>query len=320
MSHPTRTVFCRRWAILAGLALAAAAPASWELWAQDASPSAGALPKEAAPLDKAAAASGSKTSASEPETPSPLKRSTGGRIADTMHFTGAGWLMRDSRDREEDCAMLLQALGLKSGQTVCDIGCGNGFYSLKMAQLVGDQGQVIGVDIQQEMLRMLEARAKDENVRNIKLVVGGPDDPRLAESSVDLILLVDVYHEFSYPEQMLRGMRKSLKPGGRIALAEFRLEDRNVPIKLLHKMTKKQILKEFEPNGFRLVEQFDRLPWQHLMFFMRDDDPAAGPAAEPGKQGASGTSSSAAATNAAAPTNSAAAPSSAAAKRNAANK
>ena len=92
---------------------------------------------------------------------------------------------------------------------------------------------------------------------------------------MDLILLVDVYHELSYPEQMLRSIRKSLKPGGRVALAEFRREDRNVPIKLLHKMTKKQILKEFEPNGLRLVEQFDKLPWQHLMFFVRDDDAVA---------------------------------------------
>ncbi len=116
--------------------------------------------------------------------------------------------------------------------------------------------------------------AKEDNIKNIKTVQGTPVDSRLPAASVDLILLVDVYHEFAYPEQMLSAMRKSLKPGGRMALAEFRREDKNVPIKLLHKMTKRQILKEFEPNGFRLVEQFDKLPWQHLMFFTRDDEPA----------------------------------------------
>ncbi len=167
--------------------------------------------------------------------------------------------------------MLLAALCVQPGQVVCDMGCGNGFYSLKLSKLAGDGGQILGVDIQPEMLRMLEDAAKQAGATNVKPIHGTPIDPRLPERGVDLILLVDVYHEFAYPEQMLAAMRKSLKPGGRLALAEFRREDRNVPIKLLHKMTKKQILKEFEPNGFRLVEQFDKLPWQHLMFFVCDD-------------------------------------------------
>lgn len=207
--------------------------------------------------------------------PPPLKAYKGREIAQTMHFEGAPWLTRDSRQREEDCSTLLEALHLKPGQTICDMGCGNGFYTLQMAKLVGDSGQVIGVDIQPEMLHMLEERAKEAGIKNIKTVEGSPVDPRLQPASVDLILLVDVYHEFAYPEQMLAAMRQSLKPGGRLALAEFRREDRNVPIKLLHKMTKKQILKEYEPNGFRLVEEFDKLPWQHLMFFGRDDDKPA---------------------------------------------
>lgn len=208
--------------------------------------------------------------------PPPLKAYKGREIAQTMHYEGAPWLTRDSREREEDCSTLLQALHLKPGQIVCDMGCGNGFYSLQMAKLVGDTGEVIGVDIQPEMLHMLSERAKAAGIKNIKTVEGSPIDPRLPPASVDLILLVDVYHEFAYPEQMLSAMRKSLRPGGRLALAEFRREDKNVPIKLLHKMTKRQILKEFEPNGYQLVEEFDKLPWQHLMFFGRDDEKPPG--------------------------------------------
>jgi ubiquinone/menaquinone biosynthesis C-methylase UbiE len=214
-------------------------------------------------------------SLADPKLPPPLKAYKGREIAQTMHYEGAPWLIRDSREREEDCTNLLEALHVKPGQTICDMGCGNGFYALKMAKFVGDTGTVIGVDIQPEMLRMFQERAKQENVKNFKTIQGSPIDPRLPPQSVDLILLVDVYHEFAYPEQMLSAMHKSLKPGGRIALAEFRREDKNVPIKLLHKMTKKQILKEYQPAGYKLVEQFDKLPWQHLMFFMRDDDPAA---------------------------------------------
>jgi ubiquinone/menaquinone biosynthesis C-methylase UbiE len=222
--------------------------------------------------------------ADEPPAPSPAENSDesippaklqykGREIAVTMHYTGAPWLTRDSRQREEDCAMLLAALNIKPGQVVCDIGCGNGFYSLQLARLVGPQGSVLAVDIQPEMLHLLSERAKEEQIGNIQLIQGTQVDPKLPPGGVDLILLVDVYHEFSHPEQMLKAMRRALKPGGRIALAEFRLEDRKVPIKLLHKMSKKQILKEFPPSGFKLVEQFDKLPWQHLMFFERDDGP-----------------------------------------------
>jgi ubiquinone/menaquinone biosynthesis C-methylase UbiE len=200
-------------------------------------------------------------------------RYKGREIAQTMHYTGAPWLMRDERQREEDCALLLQELDIKPGQVVCDMGCGNGFYTLQLARLVGEQGRVLAVDIQSEMLHMLGERATAEGLSNIELIEGTPVDPKLPPKSVDLILLVDVYHEFSHPEAMLAAMRGALKEGGRVALVEFRLEDPNVPIKLLHKMSKKQILKEFPPNGFKLVEQFDKLPWQHLMFFERAEAP-----------------------------------------------
>jgi ubiquinone/menaquinone biosynthesis C-methylase UbiE len=195
----------------------------------------------------------------------------GREIAQTMHYLGAPWLTRESRDREEDCDTMLEALKIGAGDTVCDMGCGNGFYTLRIAKLVGDRGKVIAVDIQREMLALLNDRAAAEKVANIEPLLGTVVDPNLPEGSIDLVLLVDVYHEFSHPEQMLAAIRKSLKPTGRVALVEFRAEDPNVPIKPLHKMSKAQIMKEFPANGFKLVEEFDKLPWQHLMFFQRDD-------------------------------------------------
>jgi ubiquinone/menaquinone biosynthesis C-methylase UbiE len=207
--------------------------------------------------------------------PPPVKEYKGREIAQTMHYLGAPWLTRESREREEDCKTMLAALHVKPGDTVCDLGCGNGFYTLKLAKLVGDKGHVIAVDIQREMLGLLKDRAAEEKITNIEPVLGTTVDPKLPANAVDLVLLVDVYHEFSNPEEMLAAIHKSLKPHGRVALAEFRAEDPNVPIKPLHKMSKGQIMKEFPPNGFKLVEQFDKLPWQHLMFFERDDAPQA---------------------------------------------
>ena len=203
--------------------------------------------------------------------PPPLKEYKGREIAQTMHFLGAPWLTRDSRDREEDCKTMLAALNVKLGDTVCDLGCGNGFYTLQLAKLAGENGRVYAVDIQSEMLGLLKDRASEEKVTNIEPVLSTLVDPKLPSNSIDLVLLVDVYHEFSHPEQMLAAIRKSLKPTGRVALVEFRAEDPAVPIKPLHKMSKAQILKEFPPNGFKLVEEFDKLPWQHLMFFQREE-------------------------------------------------
>ena len=196
----------------------------------------------------------------------------GRKIAQTMHYTGAPWLVRESREREEECSTLLKSLHVQEGQTICDLGCGNGFYSLKLAEMVGDEGSILAVDIQQEMLRLLAERAEQAEITNVKPILGTLADPQLPEGEVDLILLVDVYHEFSHPVHQLQAMRKALAPKGRVALVEYREEDPKVPIKPLHKMSKKQILKEWIPNGFKLVEQFDELPWQHVMFLARDDD------------------------------------------------
>ncbi len=204
--------------------------------------------------------------------PPPLKRYKGRRIAPTMHYSHAAWLLRDVRQQEEDCEQLLQVLDVQPGQTICDLGCGNGFYTLRLAEMVGPEGKVLAVDIQPEMLSMLNERLEQANIHNVEPILGSVIDPHLPDASVDLMLLVDVYHEFSHPVHMLRAIRKALKPGGRMVLVEFRLEDPNVPIRLEHKMSKKQILREIPPNGFKLVREYDKLPWQHVMWFEAASD------------------------------------------------
>jgi ubiquinone/menaquinone biosynthesis C-methylase UbiE len=206
--------------------------------------------------------------------PSPMTQYMGREIAQTMHYSGAEWLTRESRQREEDCATMLKALNVKPGDVVCDLGCGNGFYTLKLAEMVGPSGKVLAVEIQPEMLEMLRVRAERAHVENIERILGTAVDPKLPEGQVDLVLMVDVYHELSNPAEVLAAVRKSLKPTGRMAQVEFRAEDEKVPIKPLHKMSKAQILKEIPANGFKLIEQFNGLPWQHLMFFQRDEAPA----------------------------------------------
>jgi ubiquinone/menaquinone biosynthesis C-methylase UbiE len=208
---------------------------------------------------------------SEASIPPSLEQYKGRSIAVTMHYEGAPWLIRDERQREEDCELMLQELGVKPGMTVCDMGCGNGFYTLPLAMRAGETGKVLAVDIQPEMLRLLDARGKRSKLTNIVPILGSAVDPKLPQGRVDLILCVDVYHEFSHPEQMLAAMRQALAPQGLVVLVEFREEDPAVPIKPLHKMSKNQILKELLPNGFKLVRQFDELPWQHMMFFTRHE-------------------------------------------------
>jgi ubiquinone/menaquinone biosynthesis C-methylase UbiE len=211
--------------------------------------------------------------ASTAQSPLPPARTVymGRRIARTMHYSGAPWLIRNSREREERCSQMLANLGVEPGMTVCDMGCGNGFYSLKLAKLVGPTGKVLAVDIQPEMLSLLKRRAEDQDLDNLQPILGSLADPHLPDGQVDLILCVDVYHEFSHPQLMLKAMRQALAPDGLLVLVEYRAEDRTVPIKPLHKMSKAQILKELVPNGFRLARQFEGLPWQHMMFFGRDD-------------------------------------------------
>ena len=190
----------------------------------------------------------------------------GREIAQVMGHQGASWLDRPEREREEDPTAILRALHLQKNWVVADIGCGTGYYSFRMAPSVAT---VLGVEIQQEMLDLLMAKAKTSGITNVKPVLGTITDPKLPAGGVDLILLVDVYHEFDYPVEMLTALRQSLSPTGRIALVEFKGEDPLIPIKAVHKMTEQQARKEFESLGFTWESTVSTLPWQHLMFFKR---------------------------------------------------
>ena len=203
--------------------------------------------------------------------PPALTEYMGREIAQTMHWTGAAWLVRNKRDREEASLKMREELRLKPGMDVCDMGAGNGYHAIPMAEKIGQAGKVYAVDVQPEMIEMLKGRLVGKKITNIVPIVGLYHDPNLPEKSCDLILLVDVYHEFSHPVQMLAAMKKALKPGGAVVLVEFRSEDDSVPIKPEHKMSKAQILKELVPNGYKLVREFDGLPWQHMMWFEAAD-------------------------------------------------
>lgn len=205
------------------------------------------------------------------KTPPALDEYMGRRIAQTMHYAGAEWLIRNEREREERCSLMLANLGFKPGATICDMGCGNGYHTLQLAKMTGKDGMVVGVDVQPEMLGFLRERMEQQGIENVIPILGSYHNPHLPPQTIDLILLVDVYHEFSHPEQMLAAMRTSLKPNGVIVLVEYREEDPKVPIKPLHKMSKAQVNRELTANGFKLVSEFDKLPWQHMMFFGIDD-------------------------------------------------
>ena len=202
--------------------------------------------------------------------PPELTEYMGRTIAKTMHWaTGAEWLLRKNREQEENAALMLQELKVQPGWTVCDLGSGNGYHSLKMAETVGEKGTILAVDIQEQMLGMLKARAEGRGIKNIRTVLGEPWDPHLEPESCDMILLADVYHEFGNPVEMLKAMHTALKPTGLVALVEFRTEDAKVPIREEHKMSRAQIYKEWQANGFAIEREFHGLPWQHLIFLRR---------------------------------------------------
>lgn len=192
----------------------------------------------------------------------------GREISHVMGHPGIGWLERDEREREEAPAKAVAALDLKEDEVIADIGAGSGYYSFRLAPLV-PKGKVIAVDIQPEMLDFLKNRSEELKVGNVEPHLGAIDDLRLPAGSLDSALMVDAYHEFSHPREMLASLRKALKPGGRIFLLEFRAEDDRVPIKPLHKMSEAQARLEFEAAGFRFVSNRNHLPWQHFMVFER---------------------------------------------------
>lgn len=190
----------------------------------------------------------------------------GREIAHVMGHQGASWLERSEREKEEGTELLIKNLPLKPTDAVADIGAGTGYFSFRLATKV-PQGKVYAVDIQQEMLDIIAARKAQGQGSNIIGVLGTEADPKLPNNTLELILMVDAYHEFNYPREMGQAMVRALKPGGRIALVEYRAEDENVPIKQLHKMTQSQAKKEMAALGLTWVQTNDALPWQHLMFF-----------------------------------------------------
>lgn len=189
-------------------------------------------------------------------------------IAPAMSYLGADWLLRPEREVEEEPEKMLDALDLKPGMVVADVGAGVGYTSVRIARRVVPGGKVIATDIQPQMIRLLRNNIKvmklDQVVTAIQCT---PADPKLPENAVDLVIMVDVYHECSHPEETLQGIRKALKPDGRLVLVEFRAEDPEVPIKPEHKMSVLQACAEVEPQGFRLQKRHDFLPRQHILVF-----------------------------------------------------
>ncbi len=200
------------------------------------------------------------------------------QIAPLFSAENAGWLSRPDREKTEQPDKVLDALQIPQGATVADVGAGTGYFTWRLAQRVGPKGKVIAEDVQQEMLDMLAANLKQRNLHNVELVLGGMRDPRLPEGRLDLALLVDVYHEFSEPEEMAAAIRRALKPDGRLALVEYRKEDPNVPILPLHKMSVEEIRSEIEPLGFELDQRLEFLPMQHILVFKKKALPSEAPA------------------------------------------
>lgn len=193
----------------------------------------------------------------------------GREIAHVMGHQAADWLERPEREEEERPDLLIDSLKLKPGDVVADIGAGTGYYSWRAAQKVGEKGLVYAVEIQQEMLDLLARRMAERKTANVKGVLGTITDPKLPPNSVDLVLMVDVYHEFDHPFEMMQAICKSLKPGGRVAFVEFRAEDPRVPIKEVHKMSEAQVRKEMTVHPLEWMETIGVLPWQHIVVFRR---------------------------------------------------
>jgi ubiquinone/menaquinone biosynthesis C-methylase UbiE len=192
---------------------------------------------------------------------------SGRRIAPVMGWQGADWLERVERVEEEEPDVALDVLRIPKGAAVADIGAGSGYMTVRLAKRVGPTGMVFANDVQPQMLEMLRRRIEREKISNITLVEGTIDDPRLPPASVDLELMVDVYHEFSQPQAMLRGLRQALKPRGRLVLVEYRKENPAIPIRLEHKMSVAEAKMEVEAEGFTLVKVDESLPRQHILIF-----------------------------------------------------
>ncbi len=186
-------------------------------------------------------------------------------LAPVMGVGGAGWLERPEREAEEAPSKALAALELKPGMVVADIGAGSGYYTSRMSKLVGATGKVYATDIQPGMIELLNRRIQSEGLANVTPILGGMDDPKLPPNSIDLAIMVDVYHELQTPQVFLQRLREVFKPGGRLVLVEFRKEDARVPILEVHKMSVAEVKMELEAEGFVLDKVIDVLPWQHII-------------------------------------------------------
>jgi len=194
---------------------------------------------------------------------------SGRRYALTMGVEGAEWLDRAERDNEEDPDHAIDVLKITKGSTVADIGAGSGYMTVKLAKKVGPDGKVFANDIQPGMLELLTRRLQKSKITNVSAVLGTQDDPRLPLDTIDLVLMVDVYHELSQPQLMLRHIKASLKPTGRLVLLEYRKEDPNIPIKPEHKMSVAEAKLEVEAEGFKLTKTNEDLPRQHILIFSK---------------------------------------------------
>lgn len=231
--------------------------------------------QESKPQAKTEAGQALEKKAATEEDPHKPGTFMGRAIAPVMSYLGADWLLRETREQEEQPEQMLDALNLKPGQVVADVGAGVGYTSVRLARRVGPTGKVYATDIQPQMIRMLKA-----NIRTMKLektiipLLCTATETKLPDGEIDLIIMVDVYHECSSPVETLKGLKKALKPGGRLVLIEFRAEDPEVPIRPEHKMTLAQARREVEAQGFQFQKNDERLPWQHIIIFEKPVEPA----------------------------------------------
>jgi FkbM family methyltransferase len=186
-------------------------------------------------------------------------------IAPTMSVAGAPWLDRPERESEEQPTRAVDALRLRRGMVVADVGAGSGYYTVRLSRAVGRDGRVVATDVQPGMLDLIRQKVERDTLTNVSLVQGAVDDPNLPAATFDMILMVDVYHELSAPQAFVRKLRAALKPDGRLVLIEFRGEDASVPIHPLHKMAIAQIRQELAADGFTIDRVIDVLPWQHIV-------------------------------------------------------
>jgi precorrin-6B methylase 2 len=193
----------------------------------------------------------------------------GREIALVMGHQGADWLERPERAQEEQTDLLVKQLRIKPGDVIADIGAGTGYISRRLSKLTGSQGKVMGVDIQPEMLELLTNNMAKFGISNVVPVLGTVTNPMLAPASVDLVVMVDVYHEFDFPFEMMSAICRALKPSGRVAFIEYRREDPNVPIKLVHKMTEAQVRLEMSVQPLDWAETIEVLPRQHIIVFRK---------------------------------------------------